>query len=167
MVSSQHSGTASTTGMAQTGFFEALLANFTQVIPHSRDCGMLIDSIDEHGATASLPYRAQWLGDTERGLIHTGIITTLVDTVSGLAALAAAGRFEPMPTLDLRMDYLRPALPDQPLHARAECYRLTRSIAFVRAHAWQDNAREPVAVSQSTFMRGSPMKRAALTGKVA
>jgi uncharacterized protein (TIGR00369 family) len=163
MVSSRHSGSST---MAQTAFYEALRANFTQVIPHSRECGMVIDLIDPQGATASLPYRPEWLGDTERGLIHTGIITTLVDTVSGLAALAAAGRFEPMPTLDLRMDYLRPALPDKALHARAECYRLTRSIAFVRARAWQDDEQEPVAVSQSTFMRGSPMKRAALTGKV-
>lgn len=115
---------------------------------------MVIDRLDETGAYASLPYRPEWLGDTERGLIHTGIITTLVDTVCGLAAVAASGRFETVATLDLRMDFLRSALPDRPLHARAECYRLTRAIAFVRAQAWQDDVREPVAVTQATFMRG-------------
>lgn len=141
-------------------FLDILRDNFTQVIPHSDDIGMRVDSIDAAGASASLPYRPDWLGDTERGLIHTGIITTLVDTISGLAALAAVGRFEPMPTLDLRMDYLRPARPDKTLYCRAECYRLTASIAFVRARAWQNDDQEPVAVSQSTFMRGS--KRAAL-----
>jgi uncharacterized protein (TIGR00369 family) len=123
---------------------------------------MVIDRIDAQGADARMPYRPEWLGDTERGLVHTGIITALVDTVSGLAALAAAGRFEPMPTLDLRMDYLRPAVPDKALHCRAECYRLTRSIAFVRARAWQDDANEPIAVSQSTFMRASGGSRRAL-----
>lgn len=148
--------------MAETGFFEALRGNFTRVIPHSHDCGMVVDRIDPAGAEASMPYRPEWLGDTERGLIHTGIITTLVDTISGLAALAAAGRFEPMPTLDLRMDYLRPAVPDKTLYCRAECYRLTRSIAFVRARAWQDDPGEPVAVSQSTFMRASGGSRKAL-----
>lgn len=151
-----------TVAMAQKGFYEALLANFMQAIPHSRECGMLIDRLDASGADAHLPYRREWLGDTGRGLIHTGIIISLVDTISGLAALAAIGRFEPVPTLDLRMDYLRPALPDKTLRARAECYRLTRSIAFVRASAWQDDAREPVAVGQATFMRAAGGDRRAL-----
>jgi uncharacterized protein (TIGR00369 family) len=116
---------------------------------------MVIDSVDETGARASMPDRPEWLGDTERGLIHTGVITTLVDTVSGLAAVAGAGRFEAIATLDLRMDFLRPARPGKPLHAHAVCYRLTPSITFVRASAWQDDENEPVAVSQSTFMRSS------------
>jgi uncharacterized protein (TIGR00369 family) len=139
--------------MAQTGFFEALRANFTQAIPHARDCGMTVEALDPGGARASMPYREAWLGDTERGVYHTGVITTLVDTVSGLAAVAAAGRFEAIATLDLRMDFLRPARQGLGLHAHATCYRLTESIAFVRASAWQDDEDEPVAVSQSTFMR--------------
>ena len=141
--------------MAQKGFYEAVAATLTQAVPHARECGMRVDRLDAHGAQVSMPYRVAWLGDTERGLIHTGIITTLVDMVSGLAAFSGIGQFEPIATLDLRMDYLRPALPDKTLHCRAECYRLTRSIAFVRAWAWQDKEEEPVAVSQSAFMRGS------------
>lgn len=150
--------------MAQKGFYDALLANFMQAIPHSNECGMIIDQLDEHGAVAHLPYREQWLGDTSRGLVHTGIIISLVDTISGLAALAAIGRFEPVPTLDLRMDYLRPAVPGKTLRARAGCYRLTRSIAFVRASAWQDDEREPVAVSQSTFMRATGRRALPIEG---
>jgi uncharacterized protein (TIGR00369 family) len=142
--------------MAQTGFLEALRANFTKAIPHARDCGMTVDALDASGARASMPYREAWLGDTERGVYHTGVITTLVDTVSGIAAVAAAGRFEPIATLDLRMDFLRPARQGAGLHVQASCYRLTESIAFVRASAWQDDESEPVAVSQSTFMRNTP-----------
>ena len=141
--------------MAQKGFFEVLRTNFAQAIPHARECGMVVDALDETGARASMSYRTDWLGDTERGVYHTGVITTLIDTISGLAAVAAAGRFETTATLDLRMDFLRPAAKDKGLRVHAACYRLTRSIAFVRATAWQDDEREPVAVSQSTFMRGS------------
>jgi uncharacterized protein (TIGR00369 family) len=140
--------------MAQKGFFEALRANFIQSIPHARDCGMVVEALDEGGARASMPYRDSWLGDTERGVYHTGVITTLVDTVSGIAAMAAAGRFETIATLDLRMDFLRPAAQGKDLRVHATCYRLTPSIAFVRASAWQDDEATPVAVSQSTFMRG-------------
>lgn len=141
--------------MVQKGFYESLAMHFTSAIPHARECGMKVSRLDAQGAWASMPYRPEWLGDTERGLIHTGIITTLVDTISGLAVLAGSGAFEPIATLDLRMDYLRPAVPDKDLYCHAACYRLTRSIAFVRASAWQDNEQEPVAVSQSAFMRGS------------
>ena len=139
--------------MAQKGFFEALRANFTRAIPHARECGMAVEALDAGGARASMPWREAWLGDTERGVYHTGVITTLVDTVSGLAAVAAAGRFEAIATLDLRMDFLRPARQGLGLQVQAACYRLTPSIAFVRAAAWQDDEAEPVAVSQSTFMR--------------
>lgn len=141
--------------MPQKGYYEALTAHFTSAIPHARDCGIQIDKLGAGIALARLPYRHAWLGDIERGLIHTGVITTLIDTVSGLAALAATGEFEPIATLDLRMDYLRPARPAQTLFGRAECFRLTRSIAFVRASAWQADESEPVAVSQSTFMRSN------------
>ena len=140
--------------MPPKDFYEILRSSFTEVIPHARECRMVIERLDETGATAMMPYRREWLGDTDRGLIHTGIITTLVDTVCGLAALAAAKRFESIATLDLRMDFLRPAVPDLPLRARAECYRLTRSISFLRATAWQQNETEPVAVTQATMMRG-------------
>ena len=139
--------------MAQKGYFEALQANFSRLIPHAQECGITIERLDAGGAVAVVPYRPEWLGDTSRRILHTGIVTTLVDTVSGLAALAATGQFEPIATLDLRMDYLRPALPDKAIFSHAECYRLTRSIAFVRARAWQDDESQPVAVSQSTFMR--------------
>jgi uncharacterized protein (TIGR00369 family) len=141
--------------MVQKGFFDALRVNFAQAIPHARECGMVVDALDADGARASMPFRPEWLGDTDRGVYHTGIITTLVDTVSGVAAMAAAGRFETIATLDLRMDFLRPAAQGKDLRVHATCYRLTRSIAFVRASAWQDDEREPVAVSQSTFMRGA------------
>ena len=139
--------------MVQKGFFEVLRTNFAQAIPHSRECGMVVETLDAGGARARMPYRPEWLGDTERGVYHTGVITTLVDTVSGVAAMAAAGRFENIATLDLRMDFLRPAARDKDLRVHAACYRLTPSIAFVRASAWQDDEAAPVAVSQSTFMR--------------
>ena len=96
-------------------FYDILRTSFTDAVPHSRECGMTIERLDEGGAVAVMPFRPEWLGDTERGVIHTGIITTLIDSVCGMAALAAAKRFESIATLDLRMDFLRPARPS---HAR-------------------------------------------------
>lgn len=140
---------------AQQQFIEALAAQFARSIPHVRACGMEVLRLTATGAHARMPCRPEFIGDAERGRVHTGIITTLVDSISGLAAMAAVGAYEPIATLDLRMDYLRFAGPVGDLQARAECFRLTRSIAFVRASAWQDDEQQPIAVSHSTFMRGS------------
>lgn len=136
-------------------FFELLSQHFARSIPHVAEIGMRVLSLDAEGARVELPYRPDWLGDTQRGLIHTGIITTVIDSVSGLAVFSALKEFKAIATLDLRMDYLRPASPDKTLTCAAQCYRLTRSIAFVKAQAWQDSEAEPVAVSQSTFMLAS------------
>ena len=53
-------------------------------------------------------------------------------------------RMEAIATLDLRIDYLKPATIGEDLFARAECYRLTRQIAFVRSVAYQRDPQQPV-----------------------
>lgn len=144
--------------MTQTNLLEALRQNFAEAVPHVKQLGISVTDFGVDGVTMSLPYRDEWLGDTERGVIHTGVITTLIDSCCGLALLAHLQTLEPIATLDLRMDYLRPALRDKPVHCRAWCYRLTPHIAFLRAEAWQDNAQEPVAASNGAFMRTTKNK---------
>lgn len=139
--------------MAEPTFHELLRQHFVRVTPHVAECGMAITQLTSEAAEVVLPFRDDWLGDAERGLIHPGIITTLVDSACGAAVLAHIGRLEPIATLDLRMDYLRAGLRDLDVHCRAECYRLTASIAFARASVWQRDRAEPIAISQSVFMR--------------
>ena len=58
-------------------------------------------------------------------------------------------------TLDLRIDYQKPATPGLDIKAHAVCYRVTRSIAFVRATAYQDAEDDPVATATACFMIGA------------
>jgi acyl-coenzyme A thioesterase PaaI-like protein len=62
------------------------------------------------------------------------------------------GTFRPQATLDLRVDYLRPAVPGRAVIGRGSCYRMTRSIAFVRGFAHDGDPDDPVANVTGTFM---------------
>jgi uncharacterized protein (TIGR00369 family) len=87
--------------------------------------------------------------------LASGAIVSLIDTASGTAAWATLGKFVPLVTLDLRIDYLRPALKGEMIHARCQCVKLTRRIAFVRGIAHGGDSTRPVAHSAGTFMIGS------------
>jgi acyl-coenzyme A thioesterase PaaI-like protein len=64
----------------------------------------------------------------------------------------ALGRFQPIVTIDLRLDYLRPAIKGETVIARCECYKLTRSIGFVRGIAHGGDEARPIAHATGTFM---------------
>ncbi|OYW93520.1 MAG: hypothetical protein B7Z13_07070 [Caulobacterales bacterium 32-67-6] len=73
----------------------------------------------------------------------------MLDHVCGLSIRAAAA--VPQGTLDLRIDYMRPARPQADLVADGHCYKLTRTIAFVRALAHDGDPDDPVATAQAAF----------------
>ena len=146
--------------MTTINFHEALRQRFVDVTPHVAECGMQITDISAAGATVILPVREDWIGDLQRQVIHTGVIATLVDSACGAAVLGAMDAYEPIATIDLRLDYLRAARRDLTLHCRAECHRLTASVAFARATVWQESPDQPVAVSQGAFMRSSARRPA-------
>ncbi len=125
---------------------------FIEAIPHSRDLGMRIEVLVGGRCTASMPWDARLVGDPATGVIHGGAVSALLDTTSGAAvlshpeAMAAATA-----TLDLRIDYMRPATPGQTIVAEAECYHVTRSVAFVRTQAFDDDRARPVAAATGAF----------------
>lgn len=104
-----------------------------------------------------MPYADILVGDPDTGVPHGGVITTMLDTASGMAVKAKTERVENLAiaTLDLRIDYMQPAEPEVDLFAQAECYKVTRNVAFVRGIAWQKSIDDPIATSVGTFMIGT------------
>ena len=117
--------------------------------------GMMGFGYHAHGADwceLQLPYRDDLIGDPATGIIASGPIITLMDMASSIGVWLKRGQFAPTATLDLRVDYLRPAEPGKTIFGRGECYKLTRRIAFVRGEAHDGDAAHPVAHVAGTFM---------------
>ncbi len=133
-------------------FLEELTRKFITPVPHMRATGLQITDVGKGRGTMLLPASPDWLGDAARGLLHPGALTVLADSACGMAVGTSLTQRVPYATLDLRMDYLRPAGPDADVSCEAECYRLTRNVAFTRATLWQGDRNEPIAAAQATFM---------------
>ena len=115
--------------------------------------GMRYADHGEDWVELELPWREDLLGEEGQQVLASGPILSLMDMASGIAIWKAADRFEPIATLDLRVDYVRPARPGAAVFGRSQCYRITRSAAFVRGLAHDGDADDPVAHIQGVFMK--------------
>ncbi|MBI5322071.1 PaaI family thioesterase [Bradyrhizobium sp.] len=122
---------------------------------YGRASGLRIDRAERGEAWSSLPYQSLFVGDTETGVIHGGVVTAMLDESCGMAVQLALDGSRAIATLDLRIDYQKPAKPGLDIKARAVCYHVTRSIAFVRATAYQETEDDPVATAAACFMVGA------------
>jgi uncharacterized protein (TIGR00369 family) len=137
-----------------------LLTQLASASAHTHALGFAYDGLEGDRVRLRVPWREDLVGDPDTDVLAGGLVTALLDHVGGLAVWVALDRFEPIATLDLRVDYMRAAMPRRGLIAEARCYRLTHSVAFVRAWAFEDHPDDPVAAAQSAYMLNSSRDRA-------
>ncbi|MGE0047015.1 MAG: PaaI family thioesterase, partial [Hyphomonadaceae bacterium] len=92
-----------------------------QFTPHARALGLRITGVSAGKAEGLAPYRDDLVGDPDTGVIAGGVIIAFLDHLSGVAAMTALGTPTPIATLDLRIDYMRPATPGRDVKAQAHC----------------------------------------------
>ena len=126
--------------------------NYVRRICHGGALGIAYRGHGEDWAELSLPYDARLVGLPESGIIASGPIISLMDMATSLSIWVKLGRFRHQATLDMRVDYLRPAVPGRTLVGRGECYGVTRSVGFVRGLAHDGDPEDPVAHVTGTFM---------------
>jgi len=128
-----------------------------QSLPHAQSLGMIVTETAEGSATITMPYDTRLIGDPATGVLHGGAISALMDTASGAAVMCHPSAPAATATLDLRIDYMRPATPGQAITARAICHHVTRTVAFVRVTATDADESRPVAMGTGTFTLERPL----------
>jgi uncharacterized protein (TIGR00369 family) len=99
-----------------------------------------------------LPYSEKLIGNPETGVVHGGVITAMLDQACGMAIGSALDTPMGMATLDLRIDYMKPATPREDILVESECLKITHEIAFARARAFHISVDDPIAIATGTFM---------------
>lgn len=138
--------------LGRDGFDPERFFELARRVGHGRALGLEYRCSGPNWVELALPWREELVGVPESGILASGAIVSLIDTASGGSVWMTLSRFRPIVTLDLRIDYMRPALRGETIIARSECTKVTRRIAFIRGVAHSGDPQRPIAHSAATFM---------------
>ena len=122
-------------------------------VPHNAALSLEVIDYADGQVWMRLPYSPKIVGNPATGVIHGGAISSLMDAACGFATMIALGGPSPIATLDLRIDYLKPAAPGHAVIAHGHCFKITRHVCFVRGTAYVHDPSDPVAAVTATFAR--------------
>ena len=132
----------------------------TEAVPWAKQTGFKVTRIEKGHIWGLQPFAEHLVGDPVARVIHGGAITTLLDNLSGMACAAKLEEFRFVATLDLRIDYMRPAESDRDIIGEAECYHVTKSVAFCRAWAYHETRDKVIATAAGAFAINKPRSNA-------
>lgn len=116
----------------------AALDELVRDAPFHRWLGVTLKALSEKEVEISLPWREEFVSDPTARYTHGGILAALIDLAGDYAVAARLGRG--VPTVDMRVDYHRTALPG-PLVARARVIKLGATLATAEAEVFDDRDR--------------------------
>lgn len=128
-------------------------AGLQQRVPQNGALGLEAIDFGADEVWMRLPYKPEIVGNPATGVIHGGAISTLMDAACGVAIMLRLGGPSKIATLDLRIDYMKPARAGHAVIAHTRCYKVTRQICFVRGTAYVDDESDPIATVAATFAR--------------
>src|SRR5258705_43685 len=111
-----------------------------------------VTKLDEDGLEMVSAWREEWVVNPDRRYTHGGILSAIIDVAADYAIAAKLGR--PVPTIDLRVDFHKAAMPGD-LTARARIVRLGSQYATAEASVYDKNG-ELVASGRGTYFTAAP-----------
>lgn len=130
---------------------ERLAEIFESHIPFNKLLGLRCREIRDGFARVELPYRPELVGNPEVPALHGGVISSTLDTTGGLAVWSQAGPHDRVSTIDLRVDFLRPARAEAVI-AVARVVRLGNRVGVAELRAFHaDSEDRPVAAGMGVY----------------
>lgn len=133
--------------------FKPMLKLAMERTGHGAALGFEITRIGSGEVDLVFPYKAETVGNPLTGVVHGGVIVSLLDTCCGSAAITMLNSSAVTPTMDLRLDYMHAAKPFEPIYVSAKVYKNTSNVIFCRGSAWQDDPDNPIAHCIANFIR--------------
>lgn len=98
--------------------------------PFHQWLGLEVTAVEEDHIEVRVPWRDEFVVNVDVGYAHGGILATLIDVVGDYALAAKLGR--PYPTVDMRVDYHRAALPGE-MVVRGKVVKLGKMFSVAEA----------------------------------
>jgi uncharacterized protein (TIGR00369 family) len=124
---------------------------FIESVPHYRALKLRAVERGPGYLCYDMPYAEDLAGDATTGEVHEFAITTLIDAVCATAIQTRLERFQRTATLDLRVDFMRKSRKGHSIRCEAECLRIDRNTAIVRATAHEGEIGDPLAIATGSF----------------
>ncbi|HPF24072.1 MAG: PaaI family thioesterase [Hyphomonas sp.] len=125
-------------------------------IPWGRRMAFRVTKLEKGRVWGVQPWKERLIGDPDTGVIHGGVLTAFLDNLSGMAASSSLDKARFVSTLDLRIDYMRPAEPRREILGEAECYHITRNVCFTHAWAYHESREKVIATAAGAFAINKP-----------
>jgi len=122
------------------------IEQYVDEIPYWDLLGMELQEVSEGRAVVTLEADHAHSSNDAQFITHGGVISSLVDSAGGTAALSVSDSITP--TIDLRVDYLAPATTD--MRAEAEVLRNGESTAVVSCDVF-DETDTHVATARAVY----------------
>ena len=106
----------------------------------------------EDGVEIKATWREEWVVNPERRYTHGDILAAIIDVAADFAIAAQLGR--PVPTIDLRVDYHKAALPGDVV-AKARVVRMGNQYSTAEAYLYNPDG-ELLASGRGTYFTAPP-----------
>ncbi len=120
--------------------------------PFNRWLNFTFIKAGDDGIEVKATWREEWVVNPERRYTHGGILAAIVDVAADYAIAAQLGR--PAPTIDMRCDYHKAAMPGD-LTAKARVVRMGSQYSTAEASVY-DTEGSLVASGRGTYFTATP-----------
>ena len=118
----------------------ALRLFFEKNIPFHGNLGVSVTRLERGSAEVYLPYQEMLTGNPNTPALHGGALATIADAAGGLVLLSHLRPKVQLATIDLRMDFLQPAMCSD-LWCSARIVRLGAQVGFTSMQLFQEGER--------------------------